>query len=74
MEWDWDDETPMTDEALESDMTCKSCGHVFIGMKGYMDFNREKYIATRFFRWWYNQPGQNTDAGYDDWVEQGRPR
>jgi len=26
-----------------------------------------KPIATEFFRWWYNQPGSNTDQGFDEW-------
>ncbi len=28
-----------------------------------------KLIATKFFRWWWNQPGANTDQGYDEWAE-----
>jgi len=26
-----------------------------------------KPIATRFFYWWHNQPGSNTESGFDDW-------
>ncbi len=33
-----------------------------------------KLIATKFFRWWWNQPGANTDQGYDEWAEtEGAP-
>ncbi len=28
-----------------------------------------KEIAVKFFRWWYNQPGSNTDQGFDRWWE-----
>jgi len=28
-----------------------------------------KQIACDFFRWWYNQPGSNTEQGFDDWWE-----
>lgn len=30
-------------------------------------FQREKAIATEFYYWWHNQPGSNTQDGYDDW-------
>lgn len=33
-----------------------------------------KRIATDFFRWWYNQPGTNTDDGFDDWWKQNREK
>lgn len=32
-----------------------------------------KAEAVAFFRWWHNQPGANTDDGYDQWLEEGRP-
>lgn len=25
-------------------------------------------IATQFFYWWHNQPGTNTNQGFDDWI------
>lgn len=28
-----------------------------------------KEICINFFRWWYNQPGQNTEQGFDQWLE-----
>lgn len=28
-----------------------------------------KEIATAFFYWWYNQPGCNTQQGFDEWWE-----
>lgn len=28
-----------------------------------------KKIATDFFYWWYNQPGTNTQQGFDEWWE-----
>jgi len=31
-----------------------------------------KQIACEFFRWWYNQPGSNTDQGFDEWWEKRR--
>ena len=27
-----------------------------------------KADCTAFFYWWYNQPGSNTDQGYDQWL------
>ena len=35
-----------------------------------MDKDTAKKMATDFFRWWYNQPGTNTDQGFDEWWEQ----
>lgn len=26
-----------------------------------------KEVATRFCYWWYNQPGTNTEQGFEDW-------
>lgn len=26
-----------------------------------------KELCTKFFYWWHNQPGTNTQAGFDDW-------
>jgi len=31
-----------------------------------------KQISVEFFRWWYNQPGNNTEQGFDDWWEKRR--
>jgi len=31
-----------------------------------------KQIACEFFRWWHNQPGSNTEQGFDDWWEKRR--
>ena len=28
-----------------------------------------KKVATDFFYWWYNKPGTNTQAGFDEWWE-----
>lgn len=28
-----------------------------------------KKDCTDFFYWWFNQPGTNTQAGYDEWLE-----
>jgi len=28
-----------------------------------------KKSHCEFFRWWWNQPGQNTEQGYDDWIK-----
>jgi len=28
-----------------------------------------KQIATTFFRWWWNKPGENTDDAFDTWAE-----
>lgn len=33
----------------------------------------QKELTVRFFQWWWNQPGTNTNSGYDEWVEKGRP-
>lgn len=38
-----------------------------------MDAAELKRYCTEFFRWWYNQPGSNTDQGYDEWVKQAFP-
>jgi hypothetical protein len=27
----------------------------------------QKQIAIDFFYWWHNQPGCNTDSGFDKW-------
>lgn len=29
-----------------------------------------KEICTSFFYWWYNQPGSNTEQGFDQWYEE----
>ncbi|HHS84306.1 MAG TPA: hypothetical protein ENK38_05175 [Gammaproteobacteria bacterium] len=29
--------------------------------------NMKKH-AVDFYRWWHNQPGTNTDQGYDTWI------
>jgi hypothetical protein len=26
-----------------------------------------KSDCVDFFRWWWNEPGQNTEQGYDEW-------
>jgi hypothetical protein len=28
-----------------------------------------KIICTDFYRWWHNQPGTNTDQGFDEWLK-----
>lgn len=28
-----------------------------------------KELCTKFFYWWYNQKGSNTDQGFDDWAK-----
>ena len=28
-----------------------------------------KELCTTFFRWWWNQPGNNTDQGFDEWAK-----
>jgi len=28
-----------------------------------------KEHAIAFFTWWWNQPGTNTEQGYDEWVK-----
>jgi hypothetical protein len=33
----------------------------------------EKERCVEFFRWWYNQPGTNTEQGYDRWVAECTP-
>lgn len=30
---------------------------------------RLKEVATEFYYWWHNQPGTNTQQGFDDWWE-----
>ena len=32
-----------------------------------------KRYSTAFFYWWYNQPGANTEQGFDQWVAEGMP-
>jgi len=39
-----------------------------------LDEDKLKEIATDFFRWWYNQPGANTDQGFDEWLRLNRAR
>jgi hypothetical protein len=29
-----------------------------------------KKFCVEFFRWWWNQPGTNTECGYDVWRKQ----
>ncbi len=29
----------------------------------------KKQDAVTFFQWWWNQPGSNTEQGYDQWIE-----
>jgi hypothetical protein len=29
-----------------------------------------KEIATKFYYWWHNQPGTNTEDGFDKWWKQ----
>lgn len=31
--------------------------------------NRRKDCLA-FFYWWYNQPGNSTEQGYDEWIKQ----
>jgi hypothetical protein len=33
-----------------------------------------KKLATEFFYWWHNQPGSNTQSGFDDFAETGKGR
>lgn len=35
--------------------------------KPHNEHMRAKAIATKFFYWWHNQPGSNTEQGFDDW-------
>ncbi len=35
-----------------------------------MDKDSAKKMATDFFYWWYNQPGTNTQDGFDTWWKQ----
>jgi len=40
------------------------------GREGVVTHNehiKEKAIAVDFFHWWHNQPGTNTEQGFDDW-------
>lgn len=39
-----------------------------------IDKEKAKQIATTFYRWWHNQPGTNTDDGFDQWYEENRPK
>lgn len=32
------------------------------------EIERLKKVAVTFFRWWWNQPGNNTDDGFDQWA------
>lgn len=34
-----------------------------------MDKQAAMALATSFYRWWHNQPGTNTDQGFDEWWE-----
>lgn len=29
-----------------------------------------KAVCVKFFYWWYNQPGSNTEQGFDDWYNE----
>lgn len=31
--------------------------------------NERKRDCVDFFRWWFNQPGSNTEQGYEQWRE-----
>jgi uncharacterized protein YccT (UPF0319 family) len=31
--------------------------------------NAIKHLATKFFYYWFNAPGKNTDQGFDDWCK-----
>ena len=31
------------------------------------DVLKAKRIATEFYWWWHNQPGKNTQQGFDEW-------
>lgn len=33
-----------------------------------------KRIACDFFYWWWNQPGNNTEQGFDDWWKENRTK
>lgn len=28
-----------------------------------------KNLCTSFYRWWHNQPGSNTEQGFDEWFQ-----
>lgn len=28
-----------------------------------------KELAVTFFQWWWNQPGNNTGQGFDEWAK-----
>jgi len=34
-----------------------------------LDKETSKDFATKFYYWWHNQPGTNTNQGYDSWLE-----
>ena len=33
-----------------------------------------KEVATEFFYWWHNQPGANTQQGFDDWWKSNKAK
>ena len=38
----------------------------------YKEVSEEEYLkkkCTKFFYWWYNQPGNNTGQGFDEWYK-----
>lgn len=39
----------------------------YVNVKDLPEFARE--VATEFFYWWHNQPGTNTQAGFQDWLK-----
>ena len=30
---------------------------------------KAKLLCTKFFYWWFNQPGNNTEQGFDEWAK-----
>ena len=34
-----------------------------------MNRDQLKEICTDFYYWWHNQPGANTQQGFDDWMK-----
>ena len=35
-----------------------------------MEKEELKIVCCAFFRWWYNQPGNNTEQGFDKWYDE----
>jgi len=52
-----------------SDPDSLDCGGDCLGcVKEYDNEEAQaKQIATEFYYWWHNQPGTNTEQGFDEW-------